>query len=217
MIMHFRTFRLQPPHAPPSSGNASCSGRVWPPISSVSLSAVLRTSLFFGSLISRIRPYRVCVTDPGSEGDRRLFLQFGKESANPPPTDPEVHHSPQGSLHVSKTEYRGRHYQLGTVHRRFPSSIRIHRTKPCSSTDSGCSRRPLMPPGNPHPLPHEASERATFCCTCNKRLHFIKTVSGRGRQGGLPGCGCSNEASFPGESGPIRGGSRSDGFYFLHI
>ena len=61
MIMHFRTFRLQPPHAPPSSGNASCSGRAWPPIRFVSLSAVLRTSLIPSSLISRIRPYRVCV------------------------------------------------------------------------------------------------------------------------------------------------------------
>ena len=65
MIMHFRSFRLQPPHAPPSSGNASCSGRAWPPIRFVSLSAVLRTSLFFGSLISRIRPYRVCVATLG--------------------------------------------------------------------------------------------------------------------------------------------------------
>jgi len=61
MIMHFRSFRLQPPHAPPSSGNASCSGRAWPPIRFVSLSAVLRTSHFSSCLISRIRPYRVCV------------------------------------------------------------------------------------------------------------------------------------------------------------
>ena len=59
--MHFRSFRLQPPHAPPSSGNASCSGRAWPPIRFVSLSAVLRTSHFSSCLISRIRPYRVCV------------------------------------------------------------------------------------------------------------------------------------------------------------
>ncbi len=61
MIMHFQTFRLQPPHAPPSSGNTSCSGRAWPPIRFVSLSAVLRTSLIPNCLISRIRPYRVCV------------------------------------------------------------------------------------------------------------------------------------------------------------
>ena len=61
MIMHFRSFRLQPPHAPPSSGNASCSGRALPPIRFVSLSAVLRTSHFSSCLISRIRPYRVCV------------------------------------------------------------------------------------------------------------------------------------------------------------
>ena len=64
MIMHFRTFRLQPPHAPPSSGNASCSGRAWPPIR-FALSAVLRTSLIPNCLISRIRPYRVCVATLG--------------------------------------------------------------------------------------------------------------------------------------------------------
>ena len=61
MNMHFQTFRLQPPHAPPSSGHAGCSGRAWPPIRIGLLSAVLRTSHFTSSLVSRIRPYRVCV------------------------------------------------------------------------------------------------------------------------------------------------------------
>ena len=61
MNMHFRTFRLQPPHAPPSSGHTSCSGRAWPPIRLFRLSAVLRTSFIPSRLISRIRPYRVCV------------------------------------------------------------------------------------------------------------------------------------------------------------
>jgi hypothetical protein len=50
--------------APPSSGLASCSGRAWPPIRFPSLSAVLRTSLIPSSLVSRIRPYRVCVATP---------------------------------------------------------------------------------------------------------------------------------------------------------
>ena len=59
--MHFQTFRLQPPHAPPHSGHASCSGRAWPAIRSFGLSPVLRTSLITRSLVSRIRPYRVCV------------------------------------------------------------------------------------------------------------------------------------------------------------
>src|SRR6059058_116439 len=61
MNMHCRTFRLQPPHAPPSSGHTSCSGRAWPPIRLFRLSAVLRTSFIPSRLISRIRPYRVCV------------------------------------------------------------------------------------------------------------------------------------------------------------
>ena len=57
----FRTFRLQPPHAPPSSGDAPYSGRAWPPTRLVSLSAVLRTSHSASSLVSRIRPNRVRV------------------------------------------------------------------------------------------------------------------------------------------------------------
>ena len=57
----FRTFRLQPPPAPPSSGDAPYSGRAWPPIRFISLSAVLRTSLIASSLVSRIRPNRVRV------------------------------------------------------------------------------------------------------------------------------------------------------------
>ena len=61
MNRHFQTFRLQPPHAPPSSGNARCSGRAWPPIRIGLLTAVLRTSHISSSLVSRIRPYRVCV------------------------------------------------------------------------------------------------------------------------------------------------------------
>src|SRR5687767_2491562 len=61
MNLHFQTFRLQPPHAPPSSGNARCSGRAWPPIRIGLLSAVLRASHIPSSLVSRIRPYRVCV------------------------------------------------------------------------------------------------------------------------------------------------------------
>lgn len=61
MFMHFRSFRLQPPHAPPVSGNARCSGRAWPPTRLVGLSAVLRTSFSASSLVSRIRPYRVRV------------------------------------------------------------------------------------------------------------------------------------------------------------
>ena len=61
MNSHFQSFRLHPPHAPPSSGHTSCSGRAWPPIRFMTLSAVLRTSFIASSLISRIRPYRVCV------------------------------------------------------------------------------------------------------------------------------------------------------------
>ena len=61
MNMHFQTFRLQSPHAPPSSGNARCSGRAWPPIRIGLLSAVLRTSHMASSLVSRIRPNQVCV------------------------------------------------------------------------------------------------------------------------------------------------------------
>ena len=61
MNLHFQTFRLQPPHAPPSSGDTPCSGRAWPPIRIGLLSAVLRTSLIPSSLVSRIRPNRVCV------------------------------------------------------------------------------------------------------------------------------------------------------------
>ena len=60
MNMHFRTFRLQPPHAP-LFRQCFGSGQAWPPIRFASLSVVLRTSLFPSSLISRIRPYRVCV------------------------------------------------------------------------------------------------------------------------------------------------------------
>src|SRR3954464_3364687 len=59
--MHFRTFRLQPPHAPLLSGHASCSGQAWSAIRFLWLSPVLRTSLIPSSLVSRIRPYRVCV------------------------------------------------------------------------------------------------------------------------------------------------------------
>jgi hypothetical protein len=61
MNLHFQTFRLQPPHAPPSSGNASCSGRAWPAFCPCRLSPVLRTSFIPSSLISRITPNRVCV------------------------------------------------------------------------------------------------------------------------------------------------------------
>src|ERR1043166_2782241 len=61
MNLHFWTFCLQPPHAPPSSGNTFCSGRAWLPIRVELLSAVLRTSHIPSSLVSRIRPYRVCV------------------------------------------------------------------------------------------------------------------------------------------------------------
>src|SRR6266404_2564803 len=61
MNSHFQSFRLHPPHAPPSSGHTSCSGRAWPPIRFLSLSAVLRTSLIARSLVSRIKPYRVCI------------------------------------------------------------------------------------------------------------------------------------------------------------
>src|SRR5437667_7249864 len=43
------------------SGNASGSGQTWPPDSPFRLSAVLRTSHTARSLVSRIRPYRVCV------------------------------------------------------------------------------------------------------------------------------------------------------------
>ena len=64
MNLHFRTFRLQPPHAPPSSGNTFCSGRAWPPFRIGLLTVVLRTSHIPSSLVSRIRPNRVCVATP---------------------------------------------------------------------------------------------------------------------------------------------------------
>src|SRR6185436_14473938 len=64
MNLHFQTFRLQPPHAPPSSGNTFCSGRAWPPLRIGLLTAELRTSHIASSLVSRIRPYRVCVATP---------------------------------------------------------------------------------------------------------------------------------------------------------
>jgi len=74
--VHFQTFRLQPPHAPPSPGNAPCSGRAWPPIRFDSLSAVLRTSLFARSLVSRIKPYRVCVAGRLGPSVLRTILSF---------------------------------------------------------------------------------------------------------------------------------------------
>jgi hypothetical protein len=64
MNVHFRTFRLQPPHASPLSGHTSRSGQAWPPIRFASLSAVLRTSLITRSLVSRIEPYRVRIAAP---------------------------------------------------------------------------------------------------------------------------------------------------------
>ena len=64
MNLHFQTFRLQPPHAPLASGHTSCSGQAWPPIRLAGLSAVLRTSFIDSSLVSRIRPNRVCVAVP---------------------------------------------------------------------------------------------------------------------------------------------------------
>ena len=74
--MHFQTFRLQPPHAPPSSGHTSCSGRAWPPLGVVTLSAVLRISLFTSRLISRIRPNRVCVAALAWAAVLRTILSF---------------------------------------------------------------------------------------------------------------------------------------------
>jgi len=74
--MHFRTFRLQPPHAPPSSGVAPCSGRAWPPIRVVALSAVPRTSHIPSSLVSRIRPNRVCVAGGNRPSVLRTILSF---------------------------------------------------------------------------------------------------------------------------------------------
>ena len=74
--MHFQTFRLQPPHAPPSSGDTSCSGRAWPPIRPSGLSAVLRISFTARSLISRIRPYRVCVAGVRRPSVLRTIFSF---------------------------------------------------------------------------------------------------------------------------------------------
>jgi hypothetical protein len=74
--VHFQTFRLQPPHAPPSSGHTSCSGRAWPPIRLFGLSAVLRISLTTRSLISRIRPYRVCVAGVRRPSVLRTIFSF---------------------------------------------------------------------------------------------------------------------------------------------
>ena len=74
--MHFQTFRLQPPHAPPSSGDTSCSGRAWPPIRPAGLSAVLRISFTARSLISRIRPYRVCVAGLRRPSALRTIFSF---------------------------------------------------------------------------------------------------------------------------------------------
>src|SRR6266481_6879474 len=73
--MHFHTFRLQPPHALPSSGDTSCSGRAWPPIC-FRLSAVLRISFTARSLISRIRPYRVCVAGVRRPSALRTVFSF---------------------------------------------------------------------------------------------------------------------------------------------
>src|SRR6266478_17245 len=73
--MHFQTFRLHPPHAPPSSGDTSCSGRAWPPIR-LRLSAVLRISFTARSLISRIRPYRVCVAGVRRPSALRTVFSF---------------------------------------------------------------------------------------------------------------------------------------------
>ena len=74
--MHFWTFRLQPPHAPPFSGNAPCSGRAWPPVRFGSLPAVLRTSFIPSCLVSRIRPYRVCVAGHFGPSVLRTILSF---------------------------------------------------------------------------------------------------------------------------------------------
>ena len=48
----------------PVPGHASRSGRAWPPIRLVSLSAVLRISFVTSSLISRMKPNRVRVEGP---------------------------------------------------------------------------------------------------------------------------------------------------------
>ena len=61
MSLPFQTFRLQPPHAP-LLRHCFGSGQAWPNDSLGSRSSsVLRTSFIASSLISRIRPYRVCV------------------------------------------------------------------------------------------------------------------------------------------------------------
>ncbi len=74
---------LQSPHAPPSSGDTSCSGRAWPAISLGSLSAVLRTSFRPSSVVSRIRPYRVRVVSLFSEAVSSADYPF-TSSCSPP-------------------------------------------------------------------------------------------------------------------------------------
>ncbi len=58
--MHFQTFRLHPPHAPLLRQGFWLRADLAPD-SPFGLSAVLRTSFTARSLVSRIRPYRVCV------------------------------------------------------------------------------------------------------------------------------------------------------------
>src|SRR5262245_25314289 len=60
MNTRFWPFRLQPPHAP-LPGIAFLFRVGFAPDSLSGLSAVRRTSLIPSSLVSRIRPYRVCV------------------------------------------------------------------------------------------------------------------------------------------------------------
>jgi len=117
--MHFQTFRLQPPHAPPSSGNASCSGRAWPSIRFRSLSAVLRTSLFARSLVSRIRPYRVCVAglSPVSSTDCPFV-----SSCSPRPVPRTQLPSTRGGKH--------RHRETSTLNARSFSSARARASPP---------------------------------------------------------------------------------------
>src|SRR5206468_8185921 len=59
-VVHFQIFRLHPPHAPLLRRCFRFRADLAPD-SLFQLSAVLRTSLIARSLVSRIRPYRVCV------------------------------------------------------------------------------------------------------------------------------------------------------------
>src|SRR2546427_3297869 len=94
--MHFRTFRLHPPHAPPSSGHTSCSGRAWPPTRFGSLSAGFLASFIFPRLLNRLGADLGCVAG-GPRPPAPPTIHFFSVSLPPPAPHPPYFLIPAGS------------------------------------------------------------------------------------------------------------------------